>query len=185
MQLCQILLFLHYFSDLKMLSDLPFRMNLSLDWSGSGTLACQSSAQASWIVRVASLPCRRRRSPTIFRQKNTWVSEPSFFWHFCKLVCCWVRNAMLMRRCAGSCRYGPQIGPLGNSALIGSAWLPGSPELPGALRRSPEFPGALRSSPELYIYPLTNSSLTGVRARRLISRPSSSLTLNCDPSKPL
>ena len=97
-QLCQIHLFLHDFCDGKMSADLPFWKNLCPAWSGSWILACKSCAQASRIVRVASLPCRRRRSPIIFRWKNTGVFEHCIFLHFCKFVCCWVHIAILMRR---------------------------------------------------------------------------------------
>ncbi len=45
-QLCQMPLFLHDFSDRKMSPDVPFRMNLCPGWSGSGTLACKSCAPA-------------------------------------------------------------------------------------------------------------------------------------------
>ena len=44
----------------------------------------------------------------------------------------------------------------------GPATCPGTPWLP---------PRAVGNGHYVYIYPLTNSSLTGVRARRLISRP--------------
>ena len=64
----------------------------------SETLACKSCAQASRIVRVASLPCRRRRSPIIFRWENTGVFEHFLFLHFCKFVCCCFHIVILMRR---------------------------------------------------------------------------------------
>ena len=96
LQLCQMTLFLHYFCDRKMLPDLHFRMNLCPARSGSWVWACTSCAQASWIVRVASLPCRRRRSPIIFRQKNIGFCRTCPFLPFCKFLCCGTHIGILM-----------------------------------------------------------------------------------------
>ena len=96
-------MFLHDFCDGKMSADVPFWKNSCPARSGSETLACKSCAQASRIVRVVWLPCRRRRSPIIFRWENQVFSNITCFLHFCKVVCCCFDVAILMRRwcCSG------------------------------------------------------------------------------------